>query len=209
MSSSNDKNQLPPVEKVVPIRPDMSNSTSPRPKGSKKGGRLPIRTKPRRSPPTPKDEEQPVLAPMRRLANGLTLRQDSFCHAYVETGNGSEAYRRSYTTTNMKEATVTNNAYMLLKRSDIQARVAAIREVLAKRVLVTVESLTEELDEARKLAIEKGIPAAAISATAAKAKLHGFMVEKIEQTSTQFVVEAPKQDDSTEEWLAAVTPKAG
>ncbi|MHA0947931.1 terminase small subunit [Enterobacter ludwigii] len=27
---------------------------------------------------------------------GLTIKQEAFCQAYIETGNASEAYRRGY-----------------------------------------------------------------------------------------------------------------
>lgn len=46
---------------------------------------------------------------------------------------------------------------------------------------VTVESLTEELEQARVLGLSSGQPGAATQATIAKGKLHGLIVERKEQ----------------------------
>lgn len=45
---------------------------------------------------------------------------------------------------------------------------------------VTVQSLTDELDEARALAAKVDQPSAMTAATIAKGKLHGFMVDRKE-----------------------------
>ena len=47
--------------------------------------------------------------------------------AYLETGNASEAYRRAYDTRRMLPATVSNNAYKLLRETAISQRVAEAR----------------------------------------------------------------------------------
>lgn len=197
-----EKPPIDPAVKVVPIRPGMSNATEPRPQ---KPPRKPTGGLTRAKRKAVADSA--VVS--KRASSGLTMKQENFCHAYVETGNASEAYRRAYNAGAMTPATITNNAHVLLKRNDVSMRIEAIKAVLAKRVLVTVETLTEELDAALKLAVELKQPAAAITATMGKAKLHGFMVDKVESRQTQFVVEAPPQDATTEDWLAAVTPKAG
>lgn len=57
----------------------------------------------------------------------LTVRRERFCQYYIDTGNASEAYRMAYSTINMKPATVNNNAYMLLKKSEIIARIEELR----------------------------------------------------------------------------------
>lgn len=46
---------------------------------------------------------------------------------------------------------------------------------------VTVASITEELEEARQLAVATKQPSAMATATVAKAKLHGLMVERQER----------------------------
>lgn len=88
------------------------------------------------------------------LAKGM-----SAIDAYVEAGGPRS------------EATVCRIA----KREDIQARVAELQERHAAQCDVTVESLTEQFDNLRLKAIEKGQISAAVSAVEKIAKLHGFL----------------------------------
>jgi len=113
------------------------------------------------------------------MAN-LTPKQEAFCLAYIETGNASEAYRRAYDTENMKSETINRNAKALLDNSKIATRVASVQQIAAERALVSVISLTEELEEARALALAEGQPSAAVSASMGKAKLHGLLTDKID-----------------------------
>ncbi|MHC1549408.1 terminase small subunit [Phyllobacterium sp. K27] len=66
---------------------------------------------------------------------------------------------------------------------DIVARVKELQSAGAERTLVSIESLTDELEEARRLAMadEKGA-SAAVAAVMGKAKLHGLLIEKNEHT---------------------------
>ena len=106
----------------------------------------------------------------------LTIKQEAFARAYVETGNASEAYRRSYNAENMQQITVTKRASELLARGDIAGMVKTIKDKIAAKNLVTVESLVHELEEARIAALTAESPqsAAAVSATMGKAKLMGL-----------------------------------
>lgn len=58
----------------------------------------------------------------------LTVKQDKFVLAYLETGNASEAFRRAFDTTRMLDRTVTNNAYKLLQRDIIKQAIAERRQ---------------------------------------------------------------------------------
>jgi hypothetical protein len=107
----------------------------------------------------------------------LTSKQEAFCLAYVETGNASEAYRRAYDADRMKPATIHGCASELLRHPKIVAALRGLRSAHRARHAVTIDRLTGELEEARLLAIEKGHSAAAVSATMAKAKLHGLPVD--------------------------------
>ena len=44
----------------------------------------------------------------------LTIKQEAFARAYVETGNASEAYRRAYNAENMKQESIAVRACELL-----------------------------------------------------------------------------------------------
>jgi len=106
--------------------------------------------------------------------NKLTVKQEKFCKSFIETGNASEAYRRSYDCKNCNGPTINRNAVALLDNAKIATRIGEIELLLQKKFEVTVESLSKELDEDRQLARSLGQPGAAISALNVKARIHGL-----------------------------------
>ena len=106
----------------------------------------------------------------------LTPKQEGFCLSYRETGNASEAYRRNYSTDNMKPESINRLAFALLQNVNITSRLAALGEVTAKAHQITVADLIKELEEARIAALTAESPqsAAAVGATMGKAKLLGM-----------------------------------
>ena len=46
------------------------------------------------------------------MARPLTEKQEAFCRAFVETGNASEAYRRSYDAKNMGQNTKVGRGFV-------------------------------------------------------------------------------------------------
>ncbi|WP_407210401.1 terminase small subunit [Citrobacter portucalensis] len=114
----------------------------------------------------------------------LTIKQEAFCQAYIETGNASEAYRVSYAAENMKPETINRNAKSLLDNSKIAARVSELQGEIKIRHNVTVDSLIAELEEARQAALGAETPqsSAAVAATLGKAKLTGLDKQIIEHT---------------------------
>lgn len=120
--------------------------------------------------------------------SNLTQKQEAFCLAYIETGNASEAYRRAYDADGMKGATINRNAKALLENNKIATRISTLRERAVQHTMVTVQSLTEELEEARALALKEGQPSAAVSASMGKAKLHGLLTDKQQTEHSGIVV---------------------
>ena len=116
------------------------------------------------------------------MATNLTPKQEAFVQAYLTTGNASEAYRQSYNASGMKPAVINVKASELLANGNIAVRVQELQAIAVERALVTVQSLTDELEEARALALQEGQPSAAVSASMGKAKLHGLLVDKAELT---------------------------
>jgi phage terminase small subunit len=106
--------------------------------------------------------------------NKLTTKQEKFCKNFIETGNATEAYRRSYDCQNSNGPTINRNAVALLDNTKIATRVGELQLKLQKKFEVTVESLSKELDEDRQLARSLGQPGAAISALNVKARIHGL-----------------------------------
>lgn len=106
----------------------------------------------------------------------LTEKQEAFCRAFVETGNASEAYRRSYDAKNMGQNTIAVKASEMLNKDNISVRLRQLREVHQKRHNVTVDSLVAELEEIKNVALSAETPqsSAAVAAVLGKAKLMGL-----------------------------------
>jgi phage terminase small subunit len=108
--------------------------------------------------------------------HGVTEQQEKFAQAFVETGNASESYRRSYNTSRMAVNTIAKRASEMLDNGAVAGRIASLRQVHQKRHNVTVDSLIAELEEARIAALtaETVQASAATAATMGKAKLMGL-----------------------------------
>ncbi len=110
----------------------------------------------------------PILKNTRHetFAQGLA-KGKSATDAYAEAGYKGDRTAASRLSTNV----------------NIVGRVKELQSEGAERTLVSIESLTVELEEARRLAMadEKGA-SAAVAAVMGKAKLHGLLIEKNEHT---------------------------
>ena len=114
----------------------------------------------------------------------LTPKQETFAMAYVETGNASEAYRMSYDVSpETTESSISVEASKLKNTPKITLRILELQELAQERHSITIDSLTDELEKARKTAQEAGQASAMVAATMGKAKLHGLLTDKQEITS--------------------------
>jgi phage terminase small subunit len=104
-------------------------------------------------------------------------RHEKFAQAVVEGKSAAEAYADAGFKPQRQ------NAARLMTNDDVVARIKELQAEGAERTLVSIESLTNELEEARRLAMadEKGA-SAAVAAVMGKAKLHGLLIEKNEHT---------------------------
>jgi hypothetical protein len=112
-------------------------------------------------------------------------KHEQFCQVWLETGNKSEAYRKSHPNSlKWKDDTVHNKASALSRQAQVLARYEQLQEDTVKAHGITIESLLEELDEARGVALAADTPqsSAAITATMNKAKLVGLDKYQIEVT---------------------------
>lgn len=116
----------------------------------------------------------------------LTIKQENFCLAYVETGNASEAYKNSYACSKMNNTSIRVAANEILNNPHITLRIAELRKPIIERHKITVDDLIAELDENRLAALsaETVQSSAATAATMAKAKLLGYMTDKVDLTSS-------------------------
>jgi len=116
----------------------------------------------------------------QRQSYKLTLKQENFCLAYIETGNASEAYRQAYQAGNMAPATINRKATELLDNGKITARLQELRQPAIDKAQVTLEQHLEDLKVLRDKASEDGKYSAAIQAEIARGKAAGLYSEKIE-----------------------------
>ena len=76
----------------------------------------------------------------------LTLKQEKFCHYYVDTdGNASEAYRMAYDAAKMKAESIWVTACRLLKEPKVTLRIKEIKEKRAKESEVKREAVEKVL----------------------------------------------------------------
>ena len=76
---------------------------------------------------------------------GLTIKQEKFCNYYIECGNASEAYRRAYSCSNMKDESINVKAFELLNNGKITVRVKELQEELKKKSDITKEEVLNML----------------------------------------------------------------
>lgn len=117
---------------------------------------------------------------MTEQTDELTVKQDNFALKYVESGNASLAYRHAYDAKDMLPGSVWREASLLLKHPKVAQRIAELRAEAKEMLMVSLASVTEELELARSLAMETEQPSAAVSASMGKAKLHGLITDKSE-----------------------------
>ncbi|HIH9250985.1 TPA: terminase small subunit [Enterobacter ludwigii] len=112
----------------------------------------------------------------------LTIKQEAFCQAYIETGNASEAYRTAYAADKMKAEAIHVKASELLSNGKVSVRLKELQGEIKQRHNVTVDSLLAELEEARQKALSAETPqsSAAVAATMGKAKLTGLDKQIVE-----------------------------
>lgn len=118
----------------------------------------------------------------RKAKRRFTEKMELFCLAYIETGNASEAYRRSYNTANMADKTARREGYNLLQNPLVEARIEELRTKVMERHEITVDTLLAELEEARLLGKETGKASAMVTASMGKAKLLGLDKQIVELT---------------------------
>lgn len=113
----------------------------------------------------------------------LTVKQESFCHAYIEHGgNASAAYREAFGAEDWAPESVHVAASRTLALANVALRVKELRAAIAEAKKLTVHDLINELEQARTAALsaETVQASAATAATMGKAKLLGMDKSSLE-----------------------------
>ena len=130
------------------------------------------------------------------MLNGLTLDQERFCLAYIDTGKAKEAWVQAYGSNPARK-----DLNALMSNPNVIKRVTMLynqfMSVMQQSCQVDIDMLVRELEQARQLALSEREASAAIAATMGKAKLHGLMVDRKE-------ISMKRPEDMTEAELRQV-----
>ncbi len=85
----------------------------------------------------------------------LTIKQDNFCVHYVETGNATEAYKRTYSYKKQKSTTINRNAKKLMDNSKIIARIAELRKPIFDKLEVSAGKTLKRLMQGQEFDMRK------------------------------------------------------
>ena len=111
----------------------------------------------------------------------LTSRQEKFCECVAKNMTHSDAYRTSYSASNMLTKTINRKAAALMSKDIIRARVDELKERLAERELWTREDSVKTLISV----MQDGRPNDIISAIKELNNMHGFNEpKKIDMSAT-------------------------
>lgn len=114
------------------------------------------------------------------MSDKLTAKQEAFVLAYLETGNGVEAYKRAYNADGMSYASVDKEARRLLGHPRITPRLSRLAQKAEVRALLSLEEHMSELSVLRDLAKQEKQISAAIAAEVKRGELRKFYVKQIE-----------------------------
>ncbi len=126
----------------------------------------------------------------------LTENQEALAKAYIlHHGNQSDAYREVYPDSKAAPASLWVLASKAYAPDKVQLRITELQDMATERHLITVASLTDELDENRGVAKAEGQAAAMTASTVAKAKLHGHMMEKVKHSGAVGLIDLTNKTD--------------
>jgi phage terminase small subunit len=118
--------------------------------------------------------------PVPRSEAKLTVKQEKFVNALLETGNQYKAYCRAYECANMSRGAIDVEASKLVRDPKIALRLDRFRESRAAEAILTLEAHMIELQSLRDAARAAGQLSAAITAEVKRGELMRFYVKQVE-----------------------------
>ncbi len=107
----------------------------------------------------------------------MTPKQERFVQEYMIDSNATQAAVRA----GYSDHTAKQQGSRLLTNADVQAAIQVARADIRERVKVSVASVTKRLQKAYDQAASNGQAGAMVQAAMGEAKLHGLLVNKVEQ----------------------------
>ena len=129
------------------------------------------------------------------MGDKLTPKQDAFSRKYIECSNASEAYRHAYNAEKMCDEAIWVEACRVLAGPKVSLRVYELQQLAQERTLVTVESITKELEQARLMGEQTEQSSAMTAASMGKAKVNGLLMDKVDHSGDLKIVLASDVDD--------------
>lgn len=116
------------------------------------------------------------------MAQLRNQRHENFCHQIIEAARFGRTQGQAYSRAGFKAdgASAEANASRLLTNANIRARLAELGQPTVRRTRATVDTLSEQFDRVFDGAIASEQFGAAGNAASFKAKLLGFMRDKLE-----------------------------
>ena len=126
----------------------------------------------------------------------LTPKQEKFVQGIIEGMSQADAYRSAYSTKNMSDKTIWENASRLMADSKVQARVKELREQLTNELIMSaqkrLEWLTGVIQNKEESTSDK------LKAIDLMNKMQGEYVQKVQaevQTETTINIELVDDDE--------------
>lgn len=119
------------------------------------------------------------------MKDKLSHKQEKFAQT-IAGGlmNASDAYRVAYDATKMSGEVIHVKASELLKNGKVTVRIrelqAQLEPLILEKLLISKEMVIDELEEIRLTALRNNQCSAAVAATMGKAKVLGYLTDKIE-----------------------------
>jgi len=66
----------------------------------------------------------------------LTIKEQKFVEAFLDTGSQIDSYKEAYACANMKDTTISSNAYKLIRKKNVDNELTMRRAALAERCQV-------------------------------------------------------------------------
>lgn len=111
----------------------------------------------------------------------LPIKREKFCMHLVEHGSRPDAYRYAYNVRPGTKATsIRAECTKIMSSPLVQQRIAELKEKARKRHDLRIDDIMAELDENRDLALQEKQASAATQATMGKAKVAGFLIDKMQ-----------------------------
>lgn len=144
----------------------------------------------------------------------LSSKESEFCRQAIDCRqSNTSAYRIAYDKPDMESKSACSRASDLMQKPRIKKEIARLRRAIVKEFKMTIESLVEELEEARQLALngdpESGTrptASAAVSATMGKAKVCGLDKQVVDHVSSdnsmspvKIIIESVEDNDYSDD----------